>query len=1157
LQGASISLREERLQGASISLRDAPMPGGALTAATGVATESAARVATEAAARVATEAAARVATEAVARVANEAAAAGVVERPASEGQRALWFLQRLAPESDAYHVARAFRLLAPPDVGALGRALDALVLRHASLRASFPEREGVPVERVGPRVGPSLQVVDARGWGEDELARRLGEAARQPFDLAEGPLFRAQLFERAEGARLLFCFHHLVIDFGSLGVLASELGALYEAARGGQEPSLPPAGVTPAEFERARGPKGDEREALRRYWRGALAGAPPVLDVPTDRPRPRRPSFVGARLPFTTSAEVAARVKVLAGACDTTVFTTLLAAFALLLRTYTGERDLVVGTPSAGRRSPLVRRSVGYFVNPLTLRLGVDPAQSFRELVRRTRGAVVEALEHGALPFAQLIEALRPAREPGRAPLVQVMFAWQSSPAGAPELGSVAIERAGAQARLGGLELESLALERQGSAFDLSVMMAEGAAGLGGSLEYRSDLFDPASAEAMARHFVALLEAGVGAPDAPVGQLSPLDEGDRRQLRAWAGAEAIASNAAGGVLHRLFEARAAETPGAPALSFRGQTLSYRELDEQANRLAHQLRELGVGAEVRVGVCLERGPDVAIAFWAVLKAGGAYVPLDPGAPPERLGWTAADAGLRLVVTRGEAAARLSFVTASLLRLEHADEAGGAWPTATPSTRVSDRPDSLAYVIYTSGSTGTPKGVMVTHRNAANLARAQRDRLDLRADDRVAQYCPSNFDISIWDMLMAHLSGACLLPIPAEAVPPGPSLVSYFEGERVSVATMLPSVLAALPRAELPALRLLVSGAEVCTPELVERWAPGRTFFNAYGPTEITVCCAFDACTPDGTMPPIGRPVLGATAYVLNEAFEPVPVGAAGELYIGGRGVARGYLGRPALSAERFLPDPFSSEPGARLYQTGDRARWNRRGRLEFLGRLDEQIKLNGFRIEPAEIEARLRDDLGAREAVVLATPGPSGRTRLVAYVSAEGGRRAAREVRARLRARLPEYMLPSAFVWLAALPLLPNGKVDRRALAAMNEAESGPEAPFVAPRDELETSIAGAWAEALGRARAGVREHFFEDLGGGSLDVVKVCALLAERLGREVPLTHLFEHPTVEGLAERLRRDEAGATAPGAGTARAEGRAEARRAALARRGRRGG
>ncbi|HEU4533393.1 MAG TPA: AMP-binding protein, partial [Polyangiaceae bacterium] len=409
-----------------------------------------------------------------------------------------------------------------------------------------------------------------------------------------------------------------------------------------------------------------------------------------------------------------------------------------------------------------------------------------------------------------------------------------------------------------------MALERQGSAFDLSVMMAEVAGGLGGAFEYRSDLFDATSAGAMARHFVALLEAAVGAPDLPLARLSPLDEADRAQLRAWArateptgagqraegAAEAAGAGqraggaaeaagavpglraegtaeAAGAVLHRLFEAKAAETPGAPALSFYGQVTTYRELDERSNRLAHHLRGLGVGPEVRVGVCLERGPDVALAFWAVLKAGGAYVPLDPGAPPERLGWTAADAGLRLVVTRGEAAARLSFVGASLLRLELVDEALRALPAAAPGGVP--LPDALAYVIYTSGSTGRPKGVMVTHRNAVNLARAQRERLAVGPGDRVAQYCPSNFDISVWDMLLAHLNGACLCPTPAAAVPPGPALLAHFEGERVSVATLLPSVLGALPRAELPALRLLVSGAEVCTPELVERWAPGRTFF----------------------------------------------------------------------------------------------------------------------------------------------------------------------------------------------------------------------------------------------------------------------------------------------------------------------------------------
>ncbi|HEU4405630.1 MAG TPA: amino acid adenylation domain-containing protein [Polyangiaceae bacterium] len=1105
---------------------------------------------------------------------------GVIERPASEGQRALWFLQRFAPEGAAYHVARAFRVLSPLDAGALARALDALVDRHPSLRASFPERGGAPVERVAPRAGPTLQVVDARGWGEGELERRLHEDARRPFDLASGPLLRAVLFERDEGARLLFCLHHLVTDFWSLGLLSGELGVLYDAARGGDEPRLPPAGATPAALEAGRG-AGEESEGSRRYWRGALAGAPPVLELPTDRPRPRVQSFRGASLRLAVGEGDAARVRALARECGATIFSTLLAAFAFFLYRQTGERDVVVGTPSAGRSGPGRARAAGYFVNPLALRLGVDPGQSFRELVRRARAATLGALEHQALPFSRVVEAVAPERDPGRTPIVQAMLVWQSPPPHRPGLGAFALGRGGARGRFGGLELESVALEPGGAPFDLTLVMADEGPELGGALDYCSDLFDEATAERMARHFVALLAAAAGSPDEPLGRVAPLDESERRALLAWAGGDV--REPAEPVLHRLFERQAAATPEAPALALGGASLSYRELDARASRLARTLRGRGIRPEARVGVCLERGFDPFVAFWGVLKAGGVYVPLEPALPPARLAQLVDDAGLALIVTQRSLTTRLPALGPPLLCLDGgegpAGEAGAGEGPIGAATAGEGRhgspgagegrpdaaeapeaalashalPDALAYIIYTSGSTGRPKGVMVAHRSAARLAAAQGESLGVTPADRVLQHASPAFDASVWDVLLAHLAGACLVPTPPEAMLPGPELVRQVERERVSVATLVPSVLAALPEAALPGLRLVVAAGEALPMELAARWAPGRTLINAYGPTETTVCASLGrADEAEARAPSIGRPLPGARVYVLDEGLEPVPAGAPGELCVGGGGLARGYLGRPGLTAERFVPDPFGP-PGGRLYRTGDRARWRPDGRLDYLGRVDRQIKVRGHRVEPAEIEACVREETGAPEAAVLAA-GPPGAARLVAYVGG-GARRSSREMRSLLRARLPESMLPSAFVWLDALPRLPSGKIDRGALPPPPGPEGG-EAAFVAPRDELEGAIAAAWAEALGHAKVGARDHFFDELGGSSLSAVKVCASLGERLGREVPVTHVFEHPTVEGLAERLRRDGAGRAPAGEPEARAESRAEARRAALARRGRRG-
>jgi amino acid adenylation domain-containing protein len=1085
----------------------------------------------------------------------------VSERPASEGQRALWFSQRLAPESGAYHVARAFRLLHQPDVGALGRALDALVDRHPSLRASFLERGGVLVERVAPRAAPSLAVVDARGCDEAGLARRLHEEARRPFDLAAGPLFRATLFEHEGGARLLFCFHHLVIDFWSLGVLAGELGALYDAMRAGEDARLPPAGATPARLEGAYGQAEAERERLLGYWRTALAGAPPALELPTDRPRPRRQSFRGATATFAVSAEVAAGVKALTRACDATTFSTLLAAFALALHRATGERDLVVGAPSAGRSGPGRRRAVGYFVNPLALRVEIDPRKSFRELLGEAQRVTLEALGHQALAFSRVVEAVAVGRDAGRAPLVQAMLVWQSPPADRAELGGVALGRGGARTHLGGLELETVELERDATPFDLTLVMAETGEGLGGVFEYAADLFEAASVERLTRQFVATLAAATAAPDRPVARLSLLDEGERRDLRAWAEGGRPREAAREPLLHRLFERQARERPDAPSLAFGKQSLSYRELDARASGLSRALRARGVGPEARVGVCLERGIDAFVAFWAVLKAGGAYVPLEPALPAERLAWLIDDAKLALVVTQRGLTTKLPPLGAPLVCLDGAELDGVAFGEVAfgemafgkgpdEATPPAASPDSLAYVIYTSGSTGRPKGVMITHRNAVGLALAQRERLGVTPEDRVLQHASPAFDASVWDILLAHLAGACLLPTPPEALLPGPELVRHIERERATVATLVPSLIAALPEGALPGLRLLIAAGEACTNELVARWAPGRTLVNAYGPTEITVCASLGRCAEgEGRAPPIGRPLPGVTTHVLDDTLGQVPVGAPGELCVGGEGVARGYAGRPALTAERFVPDPFGP-PGSRLYRTGDRARWLGDGQIEILGRLDRQLKLRGHRVEPAEIEACLREEAGVREAAVVAA-GP-GEPRLVAYV-AGGERRSSREMRSLLRARLPESMLPAAFVWLEALPRLPSGKIDRGALPPPG---AGAEETFVAPRDGLEAAIAAAWAETLGHERVGVRDHFFEELGGSSLAVVKACASLGARLGREVPLTHLFEHPTVEGLAGRLRREE-GPGAGGSAAAGAEDRAEARRLALARRGRRGG
>jgi amino acid adenylation domain-containing protein len=1069
--------------------------------------------------------------------------------PLSDGQRALWFLQRLAPESTAYHVVRAVRIHSRLDADALERAFQALMARHPALRAVFPEEQGAPVQRLVEVPGRVLCVEDATGWSDAELGARLEAEAWRPFDLTQGPLMRVLLLTRASGGHvLLLALHHLITDFWSLGVMVEELGALYTAETGGFLAVLPTLPLSPSEATRAAsarlaGPRG---QVLRDFWRSRLGGELPVLALPTDFPRPRLQSFRGASLAFQVGPETTARVKALARETGTTPYMVLLAAWLAFLRRYTGQEDIIVGSPTAGRTRPELGRVVDYLVNPVALRASLPSELSFRELLSQVRHTVLEALEHQDMPLARLVELLQPAREPGRSPLFQTMFVLQRGQlAGVGgSLAAFALGEAGARMSLGALELESLPLTHRGSAFDLSLTMAESGQGSSASLEYCTDLFSSSTAERMARHFSSLLEGLVAAPERRVAEVELLSAEERAAvLGAWS--EGPRDDEEPGSVAELLTRRVALRPDAEAVVCGGERLSYRELETRARRLAHRLRREGVGPEVRVGMLLEKSVDAVVAFWGIQLAGGVYVPLELAQPRERLEWLLEDARPRAVVTRADLEERCRLPeSVRVVRVEEVGEAD-AGPLACDVWS-----ESVSYIIYTSGSTGRPKGVEVTQRGVRNLAVALR-RLGVAEGERVLQLSPLGFDISVWDYLLGVAVGASVVVPPAGEVMVGEGLARLLEEQRVAAVTMTPSVLGTLPERHLEHLRVMVSGAEACPAELVARWAPGRRFLNAYGPTEITVCATWTECSPGQGTPPIGRPLANVQAYVLDGAMRPVPPGVAGELYLGGPGVARGYLGRPELTAERFVPHPFAREPGARLYRSGDVVRWRGDGSLEFLGRADAQVKVRGMRVEPGEVEAALREVLGVRQALVRPWKGPGGETRLVAYVvPGEAPLGDTREARARLRQRLPEHMVPATLVSLAALPLNSNGKVDVRALPRPQPPERT--ASFVAPRAPLEISIARTWEQALGQEPVGVHDHFFDDLGGSSLTVVRVCALLREQLKQDVPITHFFEHPTVHALAKRLGQ----LPAPETGNTPHQDRADARRQALQRRNPRG-
>ncbi|WP_425537611.1 amino acid adenylation domain-containing protein [Myxococcus fulvus] len=1068
----------------------------------------------------------------------------------SDGQRALWFLQRLAPGATAYHITRAVRLSPRVDLAVLERSFNALVARHPVLACAFPEEKGEPVWRAA--TAPVLEQESARGWTEQVLHERLVSESHRPFDLERGPLLRLRVFTDVEGGPvLLLVLHHLVTDFWSLEVLAEELGVLYTAGRRGVPPLLPaPApAVGPilrAEEARYTGARG---EALQSWWRERLSGELPVLELPTSRPRPRLQSFRGGTVSFRVEAETASRLVSLGQAKGATPFMVLLAGYLAFLRRYTGQEDLVVGTPTAGRSRADLARQAGYFVNPVPLRARVARGVSFSGLLSEVRGTVLEALEHQELPFARLVERLQPRRDASRPPVFQTMFVLHSGRPGREALAPFALGGAGARVRLGELELESVPLRNQASAFDLTLSMAESSGGFEASLEYCTDLFDTELAERMARHLRGLLDAVSRAPETPVLDLPLLDEDERRATLALGRRPAATRPPEPRGLHEAFEAWAVKTPDAVALVAGATSWTYREVNEWADRIASRLRHQGVGPEGRVATLFERGgPEAVIAFLAVLKAGGVVMPCEPSHPPERICWLLQDSGARWLLSQDRLMRRLevpSGVT-SLRWEEYGSRDAPAEPSAERNPSVPTL-EGAAYLIYTSGSTGRPKGVLVPHRGALHLAEAMGERFNLGPGARVLQFASPVFDASVSEYLQALTTGSMLHLPPSGEVLAGEALHRILREQRITHATLPPSACALLPDAPLPDLRWLISAGEPCPEDLVTRFAPGREMINAYGPTEATVCSTWATCRVGEGAPDIGRPLPQVDAYVLDEALRPVPPGVAGELYVGGPLVARGYLGRPELTAERFVPDPHADEPGARLYRTGDVARWRASGHLELLGRVDAQVKLRGFRIEPGEVESALRELAGMRQSHVRVWSPPSGgEPRLVAYVvPPEAGMPPPGEVRASLRARLPEYLVPADFVVLEALPVLSSGKVDTRALPPPTRAtpQEG------APRTPLEETLAKAWAETLGFPAVSIHAHFFDDLGGSSLSAVRACARLREALGRDVPITHFFEHPTVQALARRLSSE----SEPGTQAVKHQERAEARRQALQRRG----
>ena len=1049
--------------------------------------------------------------------------------PLSSAQQRLWLLERLFPRESTYIEPQTMRLSGRLDVEALRRALNEVVRRHGALRTRFPVEDARPVQVIEPELVLPLDVEDLSGLPGPQRERAARERARPealaPFALARGPLVRARLLRLGEDEHwLLLAMHHIVTDGWSMTVLWRELAVLYGAFRAGRPSPLPELPLQYADYAvRQREELGRETlAAALDYWKQALAGLSP-LDLPTDRSRPALASHEGGIVRFEVDAGLAQALKALARRERATTFMVLLAAFKVLLHRYTGQEDIAVGVPIAGRSRPDLEPLIGFFVNMLVMRADLGGRPGFDALLRRVRQRALADYEHQALPFETIVTVLSPVRETTRHPLFGVSFAFHGAEPPALDLPGIAV--ASVEDAFGSV----------GAKFDLSLTLTETAGALRGSFEYAAALFDAPTVERMALQFRALLASIVASPDRPIGRLALQSPEERaRALGAGTGARTPLPDAR---IEQLFARQAAARPDAVAVADEAGPLSYREVDARANRLARALLATGSGSPCRVAICLERGPDLVVGLLAILKSGAAYLPLDPELPAERLHAMLADASVERLLTSERLLSRLPADGLEVLCVDR-DRARIAGHADAP-VEPGEGADDVAYVMYTSGSTGRPKGVLVPHRAVVRLV-CDTDYVRLGADDVVAQVSNPAFDATTFEIWGALLNGAALVPIDKATALAPRALAAALRANGVTTLFLTTALFNAVAR-EVPdafaRCRQVLFGGEAVEPRWVRdvlRAGPPARLLHVYGPTEATTFATWHevrAEDADRSTIPIGRPIANTEVLVLDAEREPVPVGVPGEIHIGGPGLARGYLGLPELTAERFVPHPFDADPAARLYRTGDRARHRADGAIEFLGRADRQVKIRGHRIELAEIEGALSRLPYVREAVVHVRGATSDTRRIVAWVvptDADGPPPST--LRKDLRRSLPDYMLPAATVWLPALPLNANGKVDPLALPEPGDTARPAAGVAVPPRDMFEGVLVRIWEDLLGITGIGVFDHFFE-IGGHSLLAARLVDTIERETGLAVPLTALFADDTIDGLARALREGAPDASAP--------------------------
>jgi amino acid adenylation domain-containing protein len=1041
--------------------------------------------------------------------------------PASFAQQRLWFLDKLEPGKSVYNVSEALRLKGQLDCDALARSVSEIVRRHDSLRTTFAEIDGSPIQVVAPSVAIEIPIENLAhlpaAEREPEAARLAGNRANQPYNLQQGPLIRVSLLQLAGDEHvLLIGMHHIISEGGwSMSIFLRELNALYNADVGHGTPALPELPIQYGDYVvwQRDWMQGDVRDQLLSYWSKQLTTAPPLLDLPLDRTRPSQQSYAGDRESHLLPAPLITALSTFSKAEGATLFMSLLAAFNTLLHRYSRQDEVVIGVGAAGRGSPETHDLIGFFVNTLALRTDVSDDPSFRELVRRTRQTCADAYDHEDLPFELLVEALKPERSLAYSPVFQVMFSYQNVPRG--------------DLHLTGLEVSPFHFDIRTSMFDMTLFAWERPEGVLLNMEYSTDLFERTTIQKLLRHFEILLAGAVRSPETPISQLPLLDDSERQRILVeWNNTDAEFPG--GRCVHELFEEQVRKAPHAPAVVLGDAVLSYAGLNRRANQLAHYLRRLGVGPDQQVAVCLERGFELIVAVLAILKAGGAYVPLDPSYPGERLRYMLEDSAPVALLTRGPLQRLFRGLSEALPVLDVAAASsswGGEPETDVDPSAFGLTPVHLAYVIYTSGSTGAPKGVMVPHR-AINRLVLNNGYAKFEARDRVAFASNPAFDATTMEVWAPLLNGGCIVVIEQDVVLDPARLGQGLRRHAVSILWLTVGLFNQYSETlseEFGKLRYLIVGGDALDPRVIARLLrnhPPQHLINGYGPTETTTFAVTHEVTvvPENARSiPIGRPIANTRVYILDARGEPVPEGVPGELYIGGAGVARGYLKRPELTAERFLPDPFAADVTARMYKTGDLGRWLPDGTIEFLGRNDFQVKLRGFRIELGEIEARIAEQHGVREAVVLAREDTPGDKRLVAYYTGDQDvALGAETLRAHLSGQLPEYMVPAAYVRMKSLPLTRNGKVDRKALP-QPEVNAYAVAGYEAPRGEVEGVLADLWAKLLKLDRVGRNDDYFA-LGGHSLLAVQLFSQIEKHFGIDLPLATLYKAPTIELLA---------------------------------------